>query len=74
MMQKGLILVVKRQISKFFFFIKNITNQYIIYNLDVLSKDLNTDFVLGNSLFEAVNLIKIAPLDIASNKYNGCDI
>ena len=35
---------------------KNTVNSYITYELDVWSKDLNTDFTLGNFLFRVVNL------------------
>ena len=35
---------------------KNVVNLYIIYKLDIWSRDLNTDFTLGNYLFGAVKL------------------
>ena len=38
---------------------KNIVNLYT-YKLDTWSKDLNTDFKLGNYLFRAVKLTKNA--------------
>ena len=37
---------------------KNIVDLYITYKLDTWSKDLNTDFKLGNYLFRAVKLTK----------------
>ena len=42
------------------FFYKDIVNLYITYKLDTWSKDLNTDFALGNFLFGAVKLTKNA--------------
>ena len=42
---------------------KNIVNLYISYKLDTWSKDLNTDFTLGNCLFGAVKLTKNADPD-----------
>ena len=42
---------------------KNVVNLYVSYNLDEWSKDLNTHFTLGNSLFEAVKLTKNADPD-----------
>ena len=35
---------------------KNVVNLYIIYKLDIWSRDLNTDFTLGSYLFGAVKL------------------
>ena len=48
---------------------KNIVNSYITYELDTWSKDLNTEFILGNCLFGAVKLTKIANPD--KYKYSG---
>ena len=45
------------------FFHRDIVNLYITYKLDTWSKDLNTDFALGNFLFGAVNLNKNADPD-----------
>ena len=45
---------------------------YISYELDTWSKDLNTDFTLGNCLFGAVKLTKNADPD--KYKYSSCDI
>ena len=36
----------------------NVVNLYISYELDTWSRDLNTDFTLGNCLFGAVKLTK----------------
>ena len=41
----------------------NVANTYFVYKLDTLSRDLNTDFRLGNSVFGAVKLTKNADLD-----------
>ena len=51
---------------------KNIVNSYITYELDTWSKDLNTEFILGNCLFGAVKLTKIANPD--KQKYSGYGI
>ena len=40
------------------FLYKEVVNLYISYKLDEWSKDLNTDFALGNCLFGAVKLTK----------------
>ena len=40
-----------------------IINLYISYRLDTWSRDLNTDFTLGNCLFGAVKLTTNADLD-----------
>ena len=42
---------------------KNVVNVYINYNLDTWSRYLNTDFTLGNCLFDAVKLTKNANPD-----------
>ena len=42
---------------------KNIVNLYITFELDAKSRDLNTDFTLGNCLFGAVKLTKNTDLD-----------
>ena len=42
---------------------KNIVNLYLSHKLDTWSKDLNTDFTLGNCLFGAVKLTKNADPD-----------
>ena len=42
---------------------KKVVNLYISYELDTSSKDLNTDFTLGNCLFGAVKLTKNADPD-----------
>ena len=42
---------------------KNIVNVYISSKLDTCSRDLNTDFTLGNCLFGAVKLTKNADPD-----------
>ena len=47
---------------------KNLLNFYILYELDTRSKDLNTDFSVGNCLFGAEKLIKNADPD----KYKYC--
>ena len=39
-----------------YFIHKHLVTLYIIYKLDTWSRDLNTDFTLGNFLFEAVKL------------------
>ena len=36
----------------------NVANLYIFYDLDILLRDLNTEFALGNYLFVAVKLTK----------------
>ena len=41
-----------------YFLHKNIVNLYISYELDTLSRDLNTNFALRNCLFGAVKLTK----------------
>ena len=51
---------------------KNVVNLYIIYTLDTWSKDLNTDFTLGNCLFGAVKLTKNFEPD--KYKYSGYGI
>ena len=51
---------------------KNIVNLYITYKLDTWSKDLNTDFTLGDSLFGAVKLTKNA--DPGKCKYSSYGI
>ena len=45
------------------FLYKNIVNLYITYELDTRSKDLSTDFILGNCLFGAVKQTKNADPD-----------
>ena len=47
-------------------------NLYICYTLDRWSKDLDTDFTLGNCLFGSVKLTKNADLD--KYKYSGYNI
>ena len=42
---------------------ENIVNLYTTYELDIQSKDFNTDFTLGNCLFGAVKLTKNADSD-----------
>ena len=42
---------------------KNVVNFYGSYELDTWSRDLNTDFTLGNCLFGTVKLTKNADLD-----------
>ena len=42
---------------------KNVVIVYISYKLDTWSRDLNTDFALGNCLFSDVNLTKNADPD-----------
>ena len=42
---------------------KNIVNLHITYELHTWSKDLNTDFTLGNCLFGAVKLTNNADSD-----------
>ena len=51
---------------------KNIVSLYITYKLDKRSKDLNTEFTLGNWLFRAVKQTKNADPDIF--KYSSYDI
>ena len=46
-----------------FFLHKNVVNSYVSYELDTWSRDLNTDFTLGNCLFGAVKLTKNADPD-----------
>ena len=41
----------------------NIVNLYILYELDIWSKDLNTGLILGNRLFGAVKLAENADSD-----------
>ena len=48
----------------------NVVNLYISYKLDVWSRDLSTDFRLGNWLFEAVKLTKnVDPDKYGSSAY-----
>ena len=49
---------------------KKVVNSYISYTLDTWSKDLNTNFTLGNCLLGAIKLTKNADLD----KYSGYGI
>ena len=51
---------------------KYIVNLYISYKLDTWSKDLNTDFALGNCLFRIVKLTKNVRPD--KYKYSACII
>ena len=51
-----------------YFLHKKIININISYKLDTWSKYLNTDFTLGNCLFEDVKLTKCADPD--KDKYN----
>ena len=51
---------------------KKIVSLYITYKLDKWSKDLNTEFTLGNWLFRAVKLTKNADPD--KYKYSSYDI
>ena len=51
---------------------KNMVNLYITYKLDAWSKDLNTDFTLGNCLFGSVKLTKND--DLVKYKYNSYGI
>ena len=48
---------------------KKVANLYISCELDTWSEDLNTNFTLGNCLFEAVKLTKNADPD--KDKYSG---
>ena len=41
----------------------DLANLFIVYELDKSSRDLNTDFTLGDCLFRAVKLTKNADLD-----------
>ena len=50
----------------------NATNLYICYELDRWSRDIDTDFTLGNCLFESVKMTKNADLD--EHKYNGYSV
>ena len=45
------------------------TNLYICYELDWWSRDIDTDFTLGNCLFESVKVTKNADPD--EHKYSG---
>ena len=49
--QKKVLQQVLQQTKSFIFRHRNIVNLYITYKLDTWSKDLNTDFTLGNCLF-----------------------
>ena len=51
---------------------KNLVNLYITYKLDAWSKDLNTDFTLGNCLFGSVKLTEND--DLVKYKYSSYDI
>ena len=51
---------------------KKVVNLYISYTLDKWSKDLSTDFTLGNCLFGAVKLTKNVNLD--KYEYSGYSI
>ena len=42
---------------------KSVVYLYISYKLDIWSRDLNTDFTLGNCFLRAVKLTKNADLD-----------
>ena len=42
---------------------QNVTNLFILYKLDILSRNLNTEFKLGNKVFVAVKLTKNIDLD-----------
>ena len=42
---------------------KNVVNLYITYKLDTWSRDLNTEFILCNCLFEAIKKTKNADPD-----------
>ena len=46
-----------------YFLHKKVANLYILYKLDTWSRDLDTDFTLGNCLFRAVKLTKNADPD-----------
>ena len=48
---------------------KKVVNLYISYTLNLQVRNLNTDFALGNCLFESVKLTKNADLD--KYKYSG---
>ena len=50
----------------------NVINVYISYELDIWSRDLNTDSTLGTFLFRAVKLTENA--DPGKNKYIGYSI
>ena len=50
----------------------NVVNFFIVCKLDTWSRDLNTDFTVGNSLFEAVKLTKNADPDKCG--YSDCGI
>ena len=58
--------------DKVTFSLKSEINLFIVYRLDVWSRDLNTKFTLGGCLFEAVKLTKNADLD--KYGYRGYDI
>ena len=51
---------------------KNIISLYITYKPDKRSKDLNTEFTLGNWLYRAVKLTKNADPD--KDEYSSYDI
>ena len=51
---------------------QNLVNLYILYKLDAWSKDLNTNFTLGNWLFGAKKVTKNTDLDKC--KYSGYGI
>ena len=55
-----------------YFLHKNIVIFYISYEIDTLSRDLNTDFTQGNCLLGAVILIK--NVDADKYKYSGCRV
>ena len=57
----------KSSISSNIFLHKNVVNLFISYTLGTWSRNLNTDFTLGNCLYGAVKLAKNAD----SDKY-GC--
>ena len=51
---------------------KKVINLYVSYIIDAWSRDLNTDFTLGNCLFGSVKLTKNTDAD--KYKYNGYSI
>ena len=51
---------------------KNVVHLYISYKLDTWSRDLNTDFTLGNCLFRVAKLTKNADPD--KYRYSGYGI
>ena len=51
---------------------KNVVNNYIVYKLDPVSSNRNTDYTIQNPLFGAIKITKNT--DSSKNKYEGYGI